>query len=154
MNTGTVERGALIAGISGIALLIVMFFSWFGAPDEVQQFGVETGVEADTTATAWQALSLIDIILFLVGLVAVAYAGIQYTGASVSAPVAMSALTAGAGGLAVLLILYRLIDPPEDASREFGIFLGLIAAAGITYGGYLGMQEEGTSFGAERDRLG
>ena len=82
---------------------------------------------------------------------------------SVNLPVAGSALVAGLGILCVLLILYRIIDPPGEGdipdgfdisiAREIGVFLGLIAAVGIAYGGYLGMQEEGTSFGDQADRL-
>ena len=61
---------------------------------------------------------------------------------SVSYPVAGSAVTAGFGALALLLIAYRLINPPGDGlDVEFGAWLGLVAAAGITLGGYLGMQE-------------
>ena len=40
-----------------------------------------------------------------------------------------------------------------DITLEFWIFLGLIAAAGIAYGGYSAMQEEGTTFGGAADRL-
>jgi hypothetical protein len=65
----------------------------------------------------------------------------------VSLPVAGSAVTAGIGAIAFLLVLYRLIDPPGDSGREIGVWLGLLATAGITYGGYEGMQEEGASFG-------
>jgi len=64
--------------------------------------------------------------------------------------------------LAVLLILYRIIDPPGsesvagvsvDVTLKLGIFLGLISAAGIAYGGYSAMREEGTTFGDAADRL-
>ena len=40
-----------------------------------------------------------------------------------------------------------------DATLDFGIFLGLITAAGVAYGGYRGMQEEGSSFSGTADRL-
>jgi hypothetical protein len=63
---------------------------------------------------------------------------------SVSYPIAGSAATAGFGAIALLLIAYRIIDPPGDGGeldRGIGAWLGLIAAAGITLGGYLGMQE-------------
>ncbi len=33
------------------------------------------------------------------------------------------------------------------------MFLGLIASAGIAYGGWRAMEEEGTSFGDQADRL-
>jgi hypothetical protein len=64
---------------------------------------------------------------------------------SVSYPVAGSTVTAMFGALALLLIVWRLLDPPADGlDREFGAWLGLIAAAGVTVGGYLGMQEPGS----------
>jgi hypothetical protein len=62
---------------------------------------------------------------------------------SVSYPVAGSTVTAGLGALALLLIAYRLVNPPGsgDVDREIGAWLGLVAAAGVTFGAYLGMQE-------------
>ena len=54
---------------------------------------------------------------------------------SVNTPVAISAITAGLGILSVLLILFRIIDPPSSGdipdgfdisiSRKIGVFLGL-----------------------------
>ena len=84
-------------------------------------------------------------------------------GAAVDAtrrPVAVSALAAGLGILAVVLILFRIISPPDfgapdsgvdlDVGRGIGVFLGLIAAGGVAYGGWVAMQEEGTSFSMPR----
>ena len=64
-------------------------------------------------------------------------------GLSVSYPFAGSSVTAGIGFVALACIAYRLIDPPGsgDVSREVGAWLGLAAAAGVAWGGYLGMQE-------------
>ena len=57
--------------------------------------------------------------------------------------------------LSTVLVLYRIIDPPADcAAREFGVFLGLIAAAAVAFGGWLAMQEEGDLFGDEAGRFG
>ena len=62
---------------------------------------------------------------------------------SVSYPVAGSSVAVGLGGVALVLIAYRLINPPGagELDREVGAWLGLVAAAGITWGGWLGMQE-------------
>jgi hypothetical protein len=61
---------------------------------------------------------------------------------SVSYPVAGSTVTAMFGAIALVLIVWRLLDPPASGlDREAGAWLGLLAAAGITVGGYLGMQE-------------
>jgi hypothetical protein len=91
--------------------------------------------------------------LILAIIISVGVAAIDTTGASVSLPVAGSAVVTGIGALAFLLVLYRLINPPDELGREFGVWLGLIATAGITYGGYVGMQEEGTSFTDVRDQV-
>ena len=166
MDTGNLGRGALIAGVSGVLLFIFMFLGWYGlggpadelieqAQQAAEQLGVQGPEEADTSANAWESFDFTDLILLLAVIVAIAYAAVELTGASVSLPVALSTVTAGIGALAFLLVLYRLINPPGegDIDREIGIWLGLLATAGITVGGYLGMQEEGTSFSSERDRL-
>jgi hypothetical protein len=61
---------------------------------------------------------------------------------SVSYPVAGSTVTILFGAIALVLIIWRLLDPPgAGADREVGAWLGLVAAVGVTVGGYLGMQE-------------
>jgi len=162
MDTANVGRGTLIAGVSGVLLFIFMFFSWYGI-DKVAGFEVPDeqleGAGQEASFNAWEAFSFTDLVLLLAVLVAVGVLVIELTGASVSLPVAGSALTVGLGALALLLLLYRVINPPSpdilgqeiDLGRKLGLFLGLLATAGITYGGYQGMQEEGTSFGDVRD---
>ena len=167
MDTSNLGRGAMIAGISGVLLFIFMFFGWYGAPDVVdeaveqaQQAAEALGVdapgveEADTTVNAWESFDFTDLILFLAVIVSVGLAAMTLMGSSASLPVAGSALTCGIGALAFLFVLYRTIDPPADGlEREIGLWLGLLATAGIAVGGYLGMQEEGTSFSEQGDRL-
>ena len=167
MDTGNLGRGAMIAGISGVLLFIFMFFAWYGAPDVVdeaveqaQQAAEALGVdapaveEADTTVNAWESFDFTDLILLLAVLVSVGLAAMTLMGNSASLPVAGSALTCGIGALAFLFVLYRTIDPPADGlDREIGLWLGLLATAGIAVGGYMGMQEEGTTFSEQGDRL-
>ena len=66
------------------------------------------------------------------------------------------------GGLSTLLILFRILVPPElgslggvavNATLELGVFLGLVAAFGIAYGGYRAMGERATSFEQVADDL-
>ncbi len=67
-------------------------------------------------------------------------------------------MVAGLGALSTLLILYRIIHHPSvsiaglHAGIKIGIWLGLIASAAVTYGGYLAMTEEGTSLGDVREQ--
>ncbi len=154
----------MIAAVSAIALLLIMFiFKWFGLSIDTGGLG-GLGGSASVSANAWQSFGFIDIILFITILVAVGLAVMKANQQSVNLPVAASALTAGLGILSVLLILFRIISPPDfgaggvsidgvDTTRKIGAFLGLIGAAGIAYGGYLAMQEEGTTFQGQADRL-
>ena len=152
MDANRLSLGEKIAGAAGLALIVIMFLSWWGAPGEIAEAAELAGVDTGS-ANAWEAHDLMDIIWFLTGLAGIALAVMAAGRNSVNLPVAMSAIVAGLGILSTLLIVYRLIDPPFDAGREFGVFLGLIAAAAVAYGGWRAMQEEGTSFGDQGDRL-
>jgi hypothetical protein len=131
--------------------------------DQLDDFAGLAGESADTSANAWQAFSFIDLLLFVcvVGIVALVIA--ELSGAAISMPVSPGQIIAGLGLLAFLLILFRLIFTPDpgggadfapagvevdvEVSRKIGLFLGLLASIGMAIGGWLSMQEEGSSFG-------
>jgi hypothetical protein len=150
-----IGQGELIAGISGLVLLIDLWFDWYGVKFSGAG-GVLQGVNIGASGNAWEIFSLIDIILFLVSLLAIGLAVLRGMNRVPDTPWPTGTIVAGAGGLAVLLILFRLIDSPIDThgvpnidvSRKFGIFLGLIAAAGVAYGGWRAMQESGATVGS------
>ncbi len=160
MEVDKLNTGEKVSAVSAILLFIFMFFDWFG----VKITGVSgfSGDVSGSGGSAWDALDVIPIFLMLAIVVAIGVAVIRLTDADLEPPVSLNAIVAGLGGLAVLLILYRIVSPPDfgsfggvsvDATLKFGIFLGLIAAAGIAYGGYSAMREEGATFGGEADRL-
>ena len=113
--------------------------------------------------SAWDSLDVIPILLMVAIVVAIGVAVIRLTDADLEPPFSLNTAVAVVGGIAVLLILYRIIDPPGgggdfggievDITLKLGIFLALISAAGIAYGGYSAMREEGTTFGDAADRL-
>jgi uncharacterized membrane protein YhaH (DUF805 family) len=161
MDVDKLSTGEKIAGVSAILLFIFMFFDWFTAEVSVDS-GQFVG-SASAGGSAWDALDVIPIFLLIAIVAAVAVAVVRLTDAAFEPSVSMNAVVAALGGLAVILILYRIIDPPGggsiagvsvDINPAVGIFLGLISAAGIAYGGYRAMQEEGASFGEIGDQLG
>ncbi len=136
------SRGELIAGASGLALLVVMFLPWYGVDVSVG------GFSASESGNAWEVFSYIDIVLFLVAAVAIGLAVARLADVALPPDLPVAQIVAGAGALAVLLVLYRIIDVPGpdisatvDFGRKIGLFLGLIAAGGVAYGGYLSMGE-------------
>lgn len=151
------STGEKIAGGSAVLLFIFMFFDWF-------KVSIDSGdnlVSFSVGGSAWEAFSYTDLFLMLTIVVAVAVAVIRLSDALVEPPVSLNAVAAVLGAVSVLLIIYRIIDPPGDTgglpgvdiSPAIGAFLGLIAAAGLTYGAYRAMQEEGTSFGEIGDQF-
>jgi hypothetical protein len=160
MDHRRLRTGELIAAVGGAALLIIMFlFDWFGiggaagdAIEQAEELGFATP-DIDTGANAWDSMEIIRFLLLITGLVAVGLGIATAMARDVRMPVASSALVAGLGILSVIFIAYRILDPPYEAGREIGVFLGLIAAAAVAYGGWRSMQEEGTSFGQQADAL-
>jgi len=142
LDPSKIGLGERIAAASGLALFIFMFFPWFGVED------------VDASGNAWEVLSFIDILLFLVVLVAVAVGVARATDNMPSGlPAPPDLIVAAAGAVAFLLILFRILVTPDlggsfggfevevDTTRKIGLFLGLIAAGGIAYGGYTAMNE-------------
>ena len=149
MDTSRISFGEMVAAASGVALFIFMFLPWYGVED------------VEGSLNAWEALSFIDIVLFLVVVVAVGVA-VARAGNNMPSdlPAPPGTIVMLAGALAVLLIVFRLIVTPDlggdvaeafnvevDTTRKIGIFLALIAAAGIAFGGYTATNEraEGTA---------
>jgi uncharacterized membrane protein YhaH (DUF805 family) len=154
MEVDKLSTGEKIAGVSAVLLFIFMFFDWFSVSVSNGLFG------AAASGNAWDWLDVIPIILLIAIVAAVGVAVIRLADAVFEPAISMNAVVAVLGAISFLLILYRIVSPPDsgfsevDVSPAFGIFLGLIAAAGIAYGGYRAMQEEGVTFGDVGDRLG
>lgn len=125
------NSGERIAAGAALALFVCMFFSWFN-------FGYDT-------VTAWEGLHYISPILAIAIASTVGIAFMKATGRSLG-DIPDGSVIFVLGGLATLLVLFRLVDPisapgfegvEENGSVEAGLFLGLLAAGGIAVGGYL-----------------
>lgn len=160
MDVDKLNTGEKIAGVSAVLLFIFMFFDWFGV--EVSGAGGVSGSVPGAGGSAWEALDFIPIVLVIAIVVALANVFLRLSDSDYEPPVSMNVAVAVLGGLSTLLVLFRVIDPPNfgsfgglsvDGTVAFGIFLGLVSAAGIAYGGYRGMQEEGATFSGTADKL-
>jgi hypothetical protein len=160
MDLDRLSIGEKIASVSAILLFVFMFFNWFGV--EVSGVGGFSGTISGEGGNAWEALDFIPFVLLVTILAALGVAALRLSDADYEPPISANTVVAVLGAISVLLILYRIVDPPTfgnfggvsvEATRNVGIFLGLAAAAGIAYGGYSAMREEGVTFGDAADRL-
>jgi hypothetical protein len=133
------RKAPLIAGASGLLLLIAMLLPWYGRETDI------AGAVVTESWTAWQSLSVIAVLLFAIGVTAIA---VPIGRLIWAAPERFrdDRMLIVLGLLGVLLVLFRLADVPvasidlhpgdsADTSRGIGIFLALLATAGIAIGG-------------------
>lgn len=146
-DTTRVRFGDLVAGISGVILFLSLFLHWYSVSVHIAGFSQSKGF------SGWTVLSVIDIILFIVAIIAVGVAVARAAGSIPRMAISPGLLVLGAGVLATLLVLFRIIDTPGDTSqfesaavdigRSFGIFISLLASLGVAAGGWMTWTEEG-----------
>jgi hypothetical protein len=146
MDISKLSRGDQIIGISGIVLFIVSFFSWLGV-----KFGNLEGTKSGWGTTLTLFAILIGIALTV--LVALKAGGVELPKLG---GVTWAQVMLGAAALAFVFVLIKLIagigGVPDiagyDKTRKIGIFLGLIATAGLVGGAFLNFQAEKGGGGA------
>jgi hypothetical protein len=132
MDTGRLSQGQMIAGISGLVLFISLFFKWIG----IDVAGISGGSQS-----GWESQSSLDIYLLIVAIVAITPAVGGMTGGG-DFPIANSANALLLGAIAVILMFFTMfIGFPDGLSREFGMWLALLASIGVAVGGYLAAQD-------------
>ena len=159
MELSKLRRGELIAAVGGIVLLITLFFfDWYAVDVNISTPFGDIGGGAEFGAWDGQGFTgtIANLVILAAAIAAVGLAVVTATSRTVALPVAASALTAGLGiGAVVMVVLRMLFQPGENEFIElrFGIWLALISSAVIAYGGWEAMKEEGTSFEDARDQL-
>lgn len=150
--------GEALAAVGAIALFVLLFFPWYAASNSESRLSLPEGAES----TAWDALSVIAPLLALVCVLALGIVLARLLRPAWSPVIAPGAAIAVLGGLAVLLVLFRIGVPPDrdglvgiqyEVNPSLGAFLALVAALAVAIGGYRSMRAEGSSFGAVADAL-
>jgi hypothetical protein len=129
----------MVAAASAILLFIFSFLPWFSLSGVLAEAG------GSRNFNMWEAENPLDIFLFIVILVALLPAVMTLIGGGADGGGLAGMATALLGGVGTLLIFYQLFDHnffDGSFSVKIGMFLGLLACAGIAVGGFLSMQED------------
>ncbi len=113
MDLKSLSLGEKIAAGSGAVFFIALFLSWLEG------------------LTAWQLFDIVDVLLALLALVAVALPLAKATGVELPIRPSNKAILTRIG---VIVLTVTVAFFLEGADRGLGIFLSLLAAVGILYG--------------------
>jgi hypothetical protein len=160
-DVNQLRRSDRIVGGGAAALFISLFlFKWYGGSAS-SSLG---NLSVSSSLNGWHTFQNSRWIWLLTILVAVGLVVLRAARSEFQSPIPLGALVAGLGALSTLLIFYRIVHHPSGSGNlglahysygiKIGIWLGLISAAVITYGGYLAMTDEGTSLADLRGAAG
>jgi hypothetical protein len=159
MDLSKLRTGELVAAIGGIVLLFsLLFLNWYGVGGTVDTPFGSFSVGGDFGAWDHQGFfgTIANLLILAAALTAIMLAVITATSRTIALPVASSAVTAGLGITAVVMVLARMLlqpGPNGSVDLKFGIYLALIGSVAIAWGGWRAMRDEGTSFAIARDRM-
>lgn len=149
--TEKTTTGRLIAAIGGIVLIVSLFLTWYKFEASANVGGFSSS--SSTGISAWDAFGGIDLLLLLIGLLAIVPAALDIFDLEIELPVDMSFVALGAGAAGAALIVFRVIDKPgPDISYSapgveagvalgFGLMVGLAACVAVAVGGFRQMSE-------------
>jgi len=125
-----------IASVASVALLLTMFFPWYG----LQSLNRKTGAISSHTINAFGDVSFVEAAVFLVAAGVVVMMLARTEGREFHLPGGDGTIVMVAGGWAALLIFYRVFSRPAGdgypVGIEWGFFLAFVAAGALTYAGW------------------
>ena len=137
MEARTARRGEIIAGLSGVALIIIMFLKWWEI-DLGAQFEGGFELNFDTSFNAWQLSDFNDVIWFITAVLAIALGLAAVSQASVNLPVALSAVVVAAymlSGFCAALVGLLLAGFTAQAYYDMGKPYLVASIAVVVLGG-------------------
>jgi hypothetical protein len=144
MTANKLRGGDVLAGLGGLALLVVMFLPWFdflAGPYPGSRFIADN----DTAQSAWEAFSVLLVPLVLTALLGIALLAATLFERTSALPVAAQVFAAAIGSLTVLFVFIRIINPPgpnSAADVRWEGWLGLACTLAVTAGAWWSMRDE------------
>lgn len=141
-------------GLFGAALVGLLWAPWFMSLEAPSQAAAVTRqgwtayapISAVASFNGWQAMEIDDIVLLVAGVIGIWVLVATATQSTAAIPLAAAAFAVFAGLLASVLVVIRLIWPPDlgpgPTARSSGAWLALDAAIGLTVTALVSMRDE------------
>jgi hypothetical protein len=125
-----------LAILASLALLVTMFFPWYG----LQSLNRKTGVISSHSINAFGDVSFVEAAVFLVAAGVIVMVLARAEGHKFHLPGGDGTIVTIAGCWAALLIFYRVFSRPAGngypVGIEWGFFLAFVAAGALAYAGW------------------
>jgi phosphatidylglycerophosphate synthase len=132
MDLRRLRVGEWITAIAGVVLLASLFAPWY-----------EGGGSGSESASGFEALAVLDILLALIAAGAVALLIVTAAYRLPAVPLTFNTFVTLGGLFAIVLVLIRVSDLPDGTvAREWGLWLGLVGALGIAAGSLVALRDE------------
>ena len=120
MDTNRLSPGDLIAGAGGLGLFLFLFLDWI------------------VESSAWKIFDFTDILLALIAVVVIVLVATRAMGNEINVPGGRATVIALLGFGASMIVLTWLFEGEE---RGIGLWLSLLAAFAITFGGWQALKD-------------
>ena len=144
MTLHKVRLGDVLAGVGGLALLVLMFLPWFELLEGVQDGGRIVAPD-DTAQSAWESFGPLLVFLVATALLGIALLVTTVFERTVAWPVAAQVFGVAIGLITLLWLLVRLLNEPgaDFASDiEPAAWGGLASVVAVLAGAWLSMRDE------------
>ncbi len=133
MDLRRLRAGEWIAAAAGAVLIVSLFLPWYEA--------------GPLDATAWEAFSIFDVLLFVAGAIGVGVLLITASQGTAAVGIATQSLAFLITGPIAVATLIRVLNLPGDldaagAGRAAFAWVGLLAALGVAVGSLVAMRDE------------
>ena len=129
------SAGERITWVAGLVLALSSFMGWYAG----------SGVGIKLAVIGWHT-GVLGKLVFFIGLAVLALVALHESGFELPPSIPESLVIVALGALALIFVLIRVISIPDSVlpadSRGIGIWISLIAAAGVVFGGLLRASEE------------
>jgi len=133
---GMFSAGDRMAWVAGLVFCLSSFMDWYSG----------SAAEGPTIAVIGWHTGVLGKLVFFIGLAVLALVALHESGFELPPSVPESLVIVGLGALGLIFVLIRVISIPDSVlpadSRGIGLWISLIAAVGVVFGGLLRASEE------------